>query len=251
MAWVLTKSLHQLRTDFNIRFPARDKASDGSIGDPDHASRTSGHNPDDTTGVSAEYQDADTKQEVRAIDVDKDLRSTVTMQQVINQILATPNDTKRLKYIIFNRKQWSKSNGWRVQDYTGINPHTEHAHFSGDPLYDEDGSPWSVLEVGMADEVIPLSWQEDEAFRVEALSRGRNATTGGPSKGEAVLAWARIAQELKPQLDSILAQSKANGETLSRIETKLNALAIGGMDPEELSNAIRAELDTTKLSRLT
>jgi hypothetical protein len=165
---VLTVALTALRSGFNVAYPGRDKGSDGWIGDTAHQDRTSGHNPDDTSGVSAEYSDSDTKQEVRAIDVDKDLKASgASMQDVIDRILATPNDTKRLKYIIFNRYQWSKSNDWRRTDYDGDNPHTEHAHFSGDPGYDEDGSPWSVESMGddmpySIEELQAAPWQYDK-----------------------------------------------------------------------------------------
>jgi len=146
---VLTQSLTVLFRNFDTAFPNRDHATDGWIGDADHQDRTSGHNPDDTPGSKAEYSDADTKPEVRAIDVDKDLRYPgTTMQDVINRILKTPNDLKRLMYIIYNRVIWSRNSGWNPRTYTGSNPHTEHVHFSGDPVYDEDNTNWCVVEMG-------------------------------------------------------------------------------------------------------
>jgi len=155
---VLTVALTALRQGFNVAFPGRDTTSDGWIGDAAHQERTSGHNPDDTAGVSAEYSDADSKEEVRAIDVDKDFRSAAaTMGEVIARILATPADTKRLKYIIYDRTEWAKSTGWTAEPYDGDNPHTEIGHFSGDPDYDEDGSPWSVATMG-ADMTDGQSW---------------------------------------------------------------------------------------------
>lgn len=151
---VLTQSLTVLFRNFDTAFPNRDHATDGWIGDAAHQQYTSGHNPDDTAGVKAEYSDADTKPEVRAIDVDKDLRySGVTMQNVIDRILATPNDVKRLMYIIYNRIIWSRSSGWLPRTYTGSSPHIEHAHFSGDPAYDEDGSDWVVAKMGEGTEM--------------------------------------------------------------------------------------------------
>jgi hypothetical protein len=144
---VLTKSLARLRADFNTRFPTRDKASDGWIGDYRHQQGTSGHNPDDTKGSKAEYSDPDAKAEVRAIDVDKDFReSGASMQDIVDAVLRTPADRNRLRYIIFNRRIWSASNGWKASAYHGSNPHDKHAHFSGDPADDENDKPWqSVL----------------------------------------------------------------------------------------------------------
>lgn len=154
---VLTVALTALRSGFDTAFPSRDRTTDGWIGDTAHSEHVSGHNPDDTAGSLAEYSDADTKPEVRAVDVDKDLNTPgVTMYDVIRAILATPADLNRLRYIIFCPPsgplgadvptEWSRSAGWKPVAYTGSSRHDHHAHFSGDPNTDEDGRPWqSVL----------------------------------------------------------------------------------------------------------
>ena len=86
---VLTIGLQTVRAEFNTVFPKRDKASDGWIGDQRHQSGVSGHNPDRTG--RAEYKDGDSLDEVRAIDVDKDLRDAsgrkVTMEQVVQYLI--------------------------------------------------------------------------------------------------------------------------------------------------------------------
>jgi len=159
---VLTKALTSLRSGFNTAFPTRDKSSDGWIGDTAHQAEVSGHNPDDTAGVAAEYSDADLIAEVRAIDVDKDLNVPgVTMYDVIRRILATPADVARLRYIIFCPPSgplgagvptiWSRNTGWKPVKYVGSNPHDKHAHFSGDPNTDDDARPWSVAQMGSDD----------------------------------------------------------------------------------------------------
>lgn len=153
---VLTKSLTRLRSDFNVRFPSRLTTSDGWIGDYEHQQGKSGHNPDDTAGSQPEYTDPDSKAEVRAIDVDKDLRASdgTTMQQVCDAIRGNERDRKRLAYMIYNRRIASQSSGWAWQTYSGSNPHTEHAHFSGDPDYDEDGAEFtSVTRIGDEDDM--------------------------------------------------------------------------------------------------
>lgn len=174
MAWILTPALVSLRNAFNARYPNRSKNSDGSKGDLAHQKTKSGHNPDESG--NPEYTDADNIDEVRAIDVDKDLNSpTDTMQDVINRILATPADLARLRYIIYNRMIWSRNNGWRSAAYNGDNDHTEHCHFSGDPATDDDDSPWtSVLgqQTGVTDMYIlatcaetgPAVWGGDGSF---------------------------------------------------------------------------------------
>lgn len=177
MAPVLTTALTRLRSDFNTIAPNRDKESDGWIGDLAHQQTRSGHNPDESGG--GEYEDADTKDEVRAIDVDIDLRVPgLTMLQCINKILATPNDLRRLRYIIFNRVIWSKSDGWRAREYTGSNPHDKHAHFSGDPTADESGEGWSILS--LEDDV---SAEEVWNYRIASPGLGKSAAAADWIKG--------------------------------------------------------------------
>jgi len=131
--WVLTKGLQNLRDQMNAAFPDRDKTSDGTIGDAAHQAETSGHNPDDTAGSRAEWNgDPDSTPEVRAWDMDSDLRSPgVTAQQVVDHIRHLPSVSSVLRYMIYNRKIYKASNGWAAEDYTGPSAHTEHIHFSG------------------------------------------------------------------------------------------------------------------------
>jgi len=147
MAPVLTVALAALRRDLNARFPNRDKTTDGWIGDAAHQTSKSGHNPDDTPGSLPEYTDADTKQEVRALDVDEDLREPgTTMRDVILGIIATPGDRRRMRYMIYQDTIWSRNTDWQPRHYSGEYHH--HGHFSGDPDTDEDGSPWTSLISG-------------------------------------------------------------------------------------------------------
>ena len=90
--WVLTVALTALHAAFRRAFPNSVAAQDGTIGDLAHQAEVSGHNPDDTPGVRAEYSDADSKAEVRALDKDARLNGPVGMQVVIDRILATPTD---------------------------------------------------------------------------------------------------------------------------------------------------------------
>lgn len=131
-AWVVTPALLQLRSEFDEIAPARDRTSDGSIGDLAHQQTSSDHNPDETGAVP--IRDADTVNEVHAIDVDDDLREPgLTMEMVVQFLLGRCRSgaEKRLRYMIYNRRIWEASNGWKQRTYTGASPHTEHAHFSG------------------------------------------------------------------------------------------------------------------------
>lgn len=130
-SWILVPCLGQLRTELNTVAPSRAKDSDGTIGDTAHQERVSDHNDDEVGKVP--ITDADSKHEVHAIDLDTDLREpNLTMEMVVQHVVARCRSgaEKRLRYVIYNRRIWEASNGWRQRAYTGDSPHTEHAHFS-------------------------------------------------------------------------------------------------------------------------
>jgi hypothetical protein len=152
---ILAPSLARLRSDFNVAFPNRDKTTDGWIGDARHRESTSDHNPDDTPGSRSATTDADNVAEVRGLDLDKDLRDPrgTTLQAVVDRIIRTERDRRRLRYVIFRRRIASRNAGWfkadgsiNWQPYSGDNTHDEHAHFSGDPAYDNDNAPWASVQ---------------------------------------------------------------------------------------------------------
>jgi glycosyl hydrolase family 25 len=133
MAWFVVPALEDLRLQLNAAFPNRDKSSDGGIGDTSHAARPSSHNPD-LTG-SPEYRDGDSKDEVRARDFDKDLKdSSVSAEDVVQHLIKGAKSGRFwwLRYIIYNRRIWSKSNNWSQATYSGSNPHDHHFHVNSD-----------------------------------------------------------------------------------------------------------------------
>lgn len=132
-AWQLTAGLDNLRRQVNARWPGRDKASDGTIGDAAHQAEVSGHNPDDTPGSRPEWDgDPDTMPEVRAWDMDSDLREPgTTAQMVVDHIRGLPGVSNVLRYMIYASKIYQASNGWAAETYTGPSKHDEHIHFSG------------------------------------------------------------------------------------------------------------------------
>lgn len=111
MSWHLAPSLDQLRAEVNALWPNRSKASDGTIGDAAHSSRTSDHNPN-------------ARRSVNAIDI---TASGVDVQKIINAAKAHPS----VRYIIFNRQIMNRDIGnFAARRYTGSNPHVAHVHIS-------------------------------------------------------------------------------------------------------------------------
>lgn len=169
MAWELVPCLGQLRTDLNRLAPNRDKSSDGTIGDTAHQLSVSDHNDDEVGKVP--IRDADSRHEVHAYDADVDLREPgLSMEKVVQHILARCRSgaEKRLRYIIFNRRIWEASNGWRQRTYSGANAHDKHAHFSAsyETAREADTSSWHLDELGGDDDMLVKKGDSGEEVRL-------------------------------------------------------------------------------------
>lgn len=135
MTWRLAKSLETMRRQIDAAAPGRSKASDGTVGDAAHASRSSDHNPwvqDGKSGV------------VTAIDITHDPRHGVDAG-VIAEALKKHGDP-RLKYIIWNRRIWNPAVSARWRAYTGANPHDKHVHISvrAEKQFYDEAAEWAL-----------------------------------------------------------------------------------------------------------
>ncbi|MGC4769193.1 hypothetical protein ACLQ25_09460 [Micromonospora sp. DT44] len=253
MAWVVAPNIKALFASVNKLAPARDKTSDGTIGDLAHSTGVSGHNPDDTAGVRAERSDSDTTPEVRAGDIDRDLRIDHIpgddMEAVVQKVVRTPALRRRLIYVIYNRRIWSASSGWAQQPYSGSNPHDHHAHFSGDPAYDNDGSPWREIEaLAQEDDMTP-----EEHNWLATVHKNLTVMDGRNPIGQA---YTRITDGTDAVLGAAHKQAfpslAALGKQLTAVQTALTALAgrdftdeaaivrdvLAGLTPERIAAAI-------------
>lgn len=139
--WRAARSLDVLRDEINTIAPGRSKASDGTIGDAQHAASDSDHNPNDDDVVTAR-------------DFTHDPDSGADMHRISRRIVAVLPPA--LKYVIWDRKIWSRaraSEGWRT--YRGPNAHTRHMHVSVGRGPDghstgpyDDTSPWGLRASG-------------------------------------------------------------------------------------------------------
>jgi len=124
VAWRTARSLDTLLAQFNQAHPDRSKASDGSIGDAAHASRSSDHNP--WVDIPGEGANA-----VTARDFTHDPQHGMDIGSIADQ-LQRCRDT-RIKYVICNGQIMSGAGGpspWVWRNYKGSNPHRKHLHLS-------------------------------------------------------------------------------------------------------------------------
>lgn len=129
--WRVARSLLTLRAEVDKAFPHRDRASDGFIGDAEHATRDSDHNPFivvDGVGV------------VRAGDTDAGpgINPDEAHDQVGDAVAEVARRAGKAghpamgrgAYVICESKIASALSGWEWRPYTGQNRHNSHTHVS-------------------------------------------------------------------------------------------------------------------------
>ncbi len=119
--WKLAGGLIRLREQLNAGSPARSIASDGTIGNAEHAARESDHNPWWVYG-GVPY--------VTAIDITHD-PARLNCDR-LETALARGGDP-RIKYLIWDHHIIAGDAGpspWVWREYRGADPHTGHLHLS-------------------------------------------------------------------------------------------------------------------------
>lgn len=143
MTWRVARSLEVLREELNAHAPGRSTASDGSIGDAAHATRSSDHNPWITVdGVGVVRARDFTHDPAHGLDC-HDLAFGLTEMILEDAHPALGPGA----YVIWNRRIFSTARageGWRP--YTGSNPHDHHLHLSValDPAGFDSARPWHI-----------------------------------------------------------------------------------------------------------
>ena len=103
--------------------PMRKKASDGLL--PSAAHMKQSPNSDHNTGL--------------AVDLTHDPKNGIDCADIFEKL----KDDKRVKYLIFQGKIWSKEKTEQGdRQYTGSNSHHKHLHISINPAMAADTSPW-------------------------------------------------------------------------------------------------------------
>jgi hypothetical protein len=261
VAWVLTRGLTTVRNEFDAVWPGRDKASDGSKGDPAHAASVSGHNPDRTG--RAEYKDGDSLDEVRAIDVDRDLvpGSAVDWMELVIQYLvrkARAGGYIPFRYIIYKRRIWSRTDGWVTRTYTGANAHNEHTHFSGDYTQTADNWTGSLGLASVRDGGEDMDLTQDNLNDI-GLTVANWDYVNGPDVEPAYKVALRsansatealnVARRMSLVVDEIARKVDIDPAELESIKQAAYAGAeAGAADAEVIADAVVAKLDQTGLT---
>lgn len=139
-----------LREQINRRFPKRDKASDGWIGDAKHAQRASDHNPDAHGWV-------------HALDIDDDFGAPGDAQRLADQLLEYARSGKpgseRIKYLVYADKLASgthRTTWWKWRPSNEQN-HRNHIHISFTAAAEDDGSPFPLPMLHVPDKANPAT----------------------------------------------------------------------------------------------
>jgi hypothetical protein len=166
MAWRVGKSLLRLRDQVNARHPLRRKHADGTIGDSEHSSRASDHNPhikDSGTGV------------VSALDLTHDPAGGFDSYAFAESLRAARDP--RVKYVISNGRIFSSTTSpWVWRKYTGSNPHRSHVHVSvlaEKRHYDHEGDWRFITSTGSA----PLPDPEEPRRTLQQGDSGEDVKT--------------------------------------------------------------------------
>src|SRR5687768_4945347 len=174
----LAPSLARGRTSINTRWPGRDKASDGWIGDKAHQSRKSDHNPD-SSGV------------VRALDIDRDGLHVPT---VLAAMFLHPS----VRYVIHNEKIYHADSKFKPRRYTGSNKHKGHIHASIQHTKSAENSKvaWAPISSAFKWPQMEQGSKGTSVRQLQAYLNGHGAALSidgdfGPATKSAVLAFQR------------------------------------------------------------
>lgn len=249
-AWIAVPCLVQGRSEFNQVSPNRDKGADGTIGDTNHSS-SSDHTPDEDSDV-LRGKDSDSTNEVHALDVDSTgpwpdgKRGDIEGSWFDKKIKAIVERNKRLWFsaddkcplqnVIWNGRIASLSWDWAWRDYTGSDPHTNHAHFSAryDTSCENDTRSWGVAT------------EEDEVTEddIKAIANAVWAKTlEDPTEPGRMVAAGTYLRYIEAKRDQIVGEIQKVGNLVKTAQSGINGLGQAGAQTAEKLTAIAGQLD--------
>ena len=129
--------------------PKRSKASDGLLPSAAHVHQNP--NSDHNSG--------------HAVDLTHDPKGGVDCRVIYSEL----QKDKRVKYLIFNAKIWSRSRGENT--YTGPNRHEKHLHVSIYPEFENDTSDWFPWTGG------PKKWNKVKSKFIKANRKKKDQSS--------------------------------------------------------------------------
>lgn len=155
MNWYPAPAITSLQRDLDVRFPRRTKP-DWVLGDAEHSSRDSDHNPDPGGMVHA---------------IDIRLGGGLDPKVVLEAVIGDP----RVWYVIYNRIIYSRTYDWAARKYTGASPHTDHIHVSFRYVHsaEQDTRPWRGLRRKVRPKAVDLSVVRREFLRATGHVKGK------------------------------------------------------------------------------
>lgn len=170
--WRVANSLNQLLAQVNAKAPNRNKASDGSIGDPAHQAQAcaSQHNSCcvKVAGVWI----------IRARDFTHDPAGGFNSYTFADQLRLSHDP--RIRYVISNHHITSASRNWQWESYDGSDPHTNHAHVSvwdDQARFDDTSRAWRIAPPTPAPIAPTTGREETDMF----LVRYKDGSTVNPA----------------------------------------------------------------------
>lgn len=195
--FVVDKGLDVLRDQLNAHAPNRRKDSDGSIGDADHQTRTSAHNPQDTED-SADGNDPDNQVDAR--DFTHDPANGADMHQMTEEIRLSRDP--RVELVIWDEEQFSSYStptrkAWEWGPYSGTNRHKKHAHVQVRDVGNDNTAPWRVFMSLTKEEKAALHSTEWRVWYTSQLQEsGKNPATGLVENYPLVVLIKKMAQDI-------------------------------------------------------
>lgn len=239
MAWRNCRASVMLVNEVNLRWPSRDKASDGTIGDAAHATRNSDHNPWVKVGGQGV---------VRARDIDKDGIDAAWLVEHLRR-LGAGGDPRLVNggYIIFNRRITNSDfRSWRT--YNGSNPHTSHVHvsFTRDATGFDSTNEWGIRSALTPSRTVPveddMTPEQDQMLRaVFQQLAGGGATpqkfTGWPTWGGGTGETLTMVDLARRSNVEVRVGRNENNANLAALRAEVSALS---KQVGELAAAVRA-----------
>lgn len=225
--WYLNKALTNFRNAVNMAYPRRDRASDGTIGDPDHAARSSDHNPDPDGSVDAWDMDVEVNGKGKPYTAD------------VEELKRVFQAHESSSYWIHNDQIARRADGWRRRPYgefnddPGRNKHTQHVHWNTRSSHENSTKPWPIQEDDMTPE--EHNWLRDIRYTLTAIPNPNGTDTRVPHH------FAMAA--LDAQLDAVLAgQAVLTPAELAQIKQAAMEGAAQAMSVVDWANLIPDEI---------